>query len=422
METLLDCWESDKRLTCSVGFGRNFFRDRHVVSVAGAARAAIQEILQTQFQNAAEARAFWRQYKGLSQEERWYKVLREASVGQEVPVQVMAAGGQPHTEKMMSFGRGPWMEAARMIVQPSNITGVPSSRYYSSRTLPPGENAKLRGEPLRGKSRPSVAELFVKNADMIAKQAEQLDQSRGVEAIRVGTDLCGIINTWEKAVATGPAQKLMRRAITLWSDQNSFIMSSGHYLARDISRLTRFCVESGDIGALNEYAAWVKTADEEKVEQYAVEVFEPLLRNPTNTAVLTVSEWLFNDTSSPWSKLPWKRSSFHNPLDSDLVKLPAFQKLLARELDKKDVVGSMEYFRPDTISYSLKDFGGGTRGLSWPAGEQPAIGTKVEIRQCDWIAFSLSNAKQIPFFNPFASVEKRDEAIQMAKTYLMNSK
>jgi hypothetical protein len=135
-----------------------------------------------------------------------------------------------------------------------------------------------------------------------------------------------------------------------------------------------------------------------------------------------VSEWLFNDTNSPWSKLPWKRSTFHNPLDSDLVKQPAFHKLLARELDKKDAVGSMEYIRPNTISYNLKDFGGGTRGFPWPTGEPPVIGTKVEIRKCDWIAFSLSNAKQIPFFNPFALVEKRDEAIRNAKTDLMNPK
>jgi hypothetical protein len=97
-----------------------------------------------------------------------------------------------------------------------------------------------------------------------------------------------------------------------------------------------------------------------------------------------------------------------------LVKLPAFHKLLARELDKKEVVGSMEYFRPDTISYSINGSGGGWRGLKMPGGEQPAIGTKVEIRQRDWIAFSLSNAKQIPFFNSFALVEKRDEASSFA--------
>jgi hypothetical protein len=418
VEHLLKCWENDKRLTCSVGFHRDFFRDRHVVPVSSAAKAALQEILQTQFQDAAEARAFWRRYRGLSQEDRWYQVLREETVGQEQSVQTMAAGGQPHAEKMMVFGRGQWMEAARMIVQPNNVAGVPASGFYSSKPLTPGENPKLRGESLHGKRGPSVTELLVKNANSIAEEADKLDQFQGVDAIHVGTELCGIINKWEKSAGAAPAQRLMGRAIALWPNGTTFIMSSGHDLARYIPRLTEIRVEAGDTNALDEYATWMKSADEEKVDQYAVEAFEPLWHNPTNRAILTVSEQLFNDTNSPWSKLPWKRSTFHNPLDSELVTLPAFHKLLARELDKKDVVGSMEYFRPDTISYNLKDFGGGTRGFPWPAGEQPPIGTKVEIRQCDWIAFSLSSAKQIPFFNPFAPLEKRDDAIRNAKMHL----
>ena len=191
VEPLLKCWENDKRLTCSVGFRRDFFRDRHVMPVAGVAKAAVQEILQTQFQNVAEARAFWKQYKGLSQEERWYQVLREDTVVQEQSVQAMAAGAQPHTEKMTVFGRGQWMEAARMIVQPNNVAGVPASGFYSSRPLSPGENAKLRGESLRSKNNPSVTELFVKNANIIADQADHLDQFQGVDAIRVGTELTG---------------------------------------------------------------------------------------------------------------------------------------------------------------------------------------------------------------------------------------
>jgi len=419
---LVSCWENDKRLTCSVGFGRDLFRDRHVLPVASAAKAAMQEILQTQFQTAAEARAFWNQYKGLSQEERWYQVLRDESVAQEQPVQVGYAGGQTHTEKMQVFGRGQWMEAARMIVQPNNISGVLGSGYYRSTPLQPEENVKMRGEVLRSKHSPSVTELLVKQANIVAEQANHLDQFQGVDAIRVGTEVAGIINKWEKPAAAAPARTLVRRAIALWPDSTTFIMSSGHDLARNIPQLTEFRVEGGDTNALDEYVAWVKSADEEKVDEYAVEAFEPLWRNPTNAAVLTVSEWLFNDPASAWSKLPWKRSAFHNPLDSDLVKLPAFRELLLRELDKKDIVGSMEYFRPDTVSYSLKDFGGGTRGFQWPDAEKPAIGTEVEVRQCDWIAWSLSNSKQIPFFNPFAPVEKRDDAIQNAKTELSKSK
>jgi hypothetical protein len=76
VEPLLDCWQKDKRLTWSVEFGRDFFRDRYVLPVANAAKTALQEILQTQFQNSVEARKFWENYEGLSPEERAGAIYR----------------------------------------------------------------------------------------------------------------------------------------------------------------------------------------------------------------------------------------------------------------------------------------------------------------------------------------------------------
>lgn len=51
-------------------------------------------------------------------------------------------------------------------------------------------------------------------------------------------------------------------------------------------------------------------------------------------------------------------------------------------------------------------------------GTPPAQETKSELRWCDWTAWCLSNAKQIPFFNPFAPVGQRDEEIASAKALL----
>ena len=135
---------------------------------------------------------------------------------------------------------------------------------------------------------------------------------------------------------------------------------------------------------------------------------------------MTVSEWLFNDTNSPWSKLPWQRSTFHDPLDSDLVKLPAFRKLLARELENQTVVGSIQWRTGNgqNIIYNLTNRNGGYQ-FTWPDAEIPADGTKVEMRRCDWVAWSLSKSKQISFFNPFAPIEKRDEAIKNSKAELL---
>jgi hypothetical protein len=101
-------------------------------------------------------------------------------------------------------------------------------------------------------------------------------------------------------------------------------------------------VEAGDTNALEEFASWLKSADQEKIDSYAMDAFEPLWRNPDNSNVSKISEWLFNDPVSPWSKLPWKLSGLRNPIESQLTRLPEFRKLLAHELDDHSVIGSMQ--------------------------------------------------------------------------------
>ena len=393
---LIDCLESDKRLTRSVGFSRDFHRDRVVIPVSSAARAALQMILRVQFHTASEFRTYWKQNKGSQIEERWYATLKDNRAGNEQ-----------------------WLQAARSILQPENVSGVPGGSFSSRTPLQPGEKPKFRGEKLRSKKNPSVTELLQKRANSAAEEANKLDQFRGVNAIRTGCEFVAILSTWEKpSAALTPASSLMAHAISLFADRNSFIMSSGHELARYIPQLTQIRVQGGDTNALAEYAGWVRSVSDEKVHSYTLEAFEPLFKNPTDPTTAAVSDWLFNDPTSPWSKLPWKRVSFYKPIESELINVPAFRRLLVREMDKRETMGSMEYFRANTISYNLKEGGSGSRGFLWPESEPPAIGTKIEVRQCDWIAWLLSNAKQIPFFNPFAPVEKRDEEIAKAKAAL----
>lgn len=396
VEPLLECLENDKRLTCSVGFSRDFQRNRIVLSCGSAARAALQMILRVQLRSPSELRAYWKQNKGARIEERWYSTLKDDRAG-----------------------NGPWLQAARNIMQPDNIMGVPGGFFSTTAPIAEGKKPSFRGEILRSKQNPSVTELLLKRAEAAAEQASQLDQSKGVDAISTGSEFVRILSEWEKpSVAVAPARSLVRHAIELWPNETTFIMSSGHDLARFIPQLTQVRVLGGDTNALVEYAEWVKSASEEKVESYALEAFDPLLKSPHHPTVVSLTDWLFNDPASPWSKLPWQRASFCKPIESDLIKLPPFRRLLLRELAKREKAGSMQYFAPNTVSYELKEFGGGSRGFPWPEAERPALGTKVEVRRCDWIAWSLSNAKRIPFFNPFTPIEKRDEAIKNTKALL----
>ena len=100
VEPLLACMENDKRLTCSVSFGRDFFRSRNLIPVSSAAKSALQQIMHAQFQSVAEIRAYWQKNKGLKLEDRWYQTLKDDQ-----------AGGDR------------WKEAAQNVTQPENITG-----------------------------------------------------------------------------------------------------------------------------------------------------------------------------------------------------------------------------------------------------------------------------------------------------------
>jgi hypothetical protein len=142
-----------------------------------------------------------------------------------------------------------------------------------------------------------------------------------------------------------------------------------------------------------------------------------MLEFPTNEVLDAAAEAMFADTNSAWGALPWK-GDFHPgnaAVESDLVHVPAFRLLLARELAKTNVCGSFTWHASGMLGYqnTVLGEGGGRSDLSFE-GQPPADETTVESRWCDWIAVRLSIAKQIPFFNPFAPAEKRDEQIRSA--------
>ena len=60
----------------------------------------------------------------------------------------------------------------------------------------------------------------------------------------------------------------------------------------------------------------------------------------------------------------------------------------------------------------------GSRLLALPETERPPNGANAELRWCDWIAWSLLNAKQIPAFNSFAPIEERDAVLGETKLML----
>lgn len=84
MPALLDVIENDDRLTRSVGFWRDFFRQRHVETVRSAARCAVAAILgvpNTYYWPVARLRRFWKESAAHTKAERLMKILTDPNSG-----------------------------------------------------------------------------------------------------------------------------------------------------------------------------------------------------------------------------------------------------------------------------------------------------------------------------------------------------
>lgn len=388
VEPLLDCAEKDVRLTESVGFGRDFFRRRKVISVSNAAVGILRIILQADFPGGApEMRAYWNEYKGLSLEDRCYAILQDDTAN------------------------GRWLEAAQNITRPENVTIL---GYGLSRTSPAPASAPIRlaGEILRAKQNPSVTTLLRHRAlDLPANNPESYDLAR---ACQMGLALAA----WDPVQAREVNQTLVHRA---WMA----VQYSGAPLGLEISRLCLACAKAGDFEPLQDYAAWLKTTSPEQLKFQTMECLEPLCRFFTNVTLAQVADALFDNNRSPWAALPWNGLGFDDPVQSDLVQVPAFRRLLVRELGKTNASGEFTFEGKAAdgcmIGFSM-DNTRGSRLVSPFDAPLPAAGATCQFRWCDWIAWDLSNSKQIDFFNPFAPIEERNKQIAEAKTRLMHQK
>jgi len=194
---------------------------------------------------------------------------------------------------------------------------------------------------------------------------------------------------------------------------------SGQQLGNYITQLSLVRADTGDQQAFDDYAEWIVTTTPEQLGFSRPDCLEPLKKFPTNQVLQSAAEKIFAQTNSVWSRLPWKDNRGGGAVDSDLVAVSAYRVLLGRELEKTNYCGNISWAgNHNYLNYNLTNFQSGGFQFEIPKELQPTNGAVAEIRWCDWIAMSLSNGKYIPLFNPFAPVEKRDEAMAKAKEML----
>lgn len=385
---LIECLATDQRVTRSVSFGWNFERGRNLIPVSDAARAALRVILQTDLPTAAAWRTYWERFHGMRIEERWFTILQDDRAGM-----------------------GGWLEAANCITRPTNFSVLRHS--YARALLPAATNSAvpLSGEWLRGKVHPSVSEVLARRAlEIVPTNAARYDFATACE---IGLSLA----RWDLSAAGPVATELVRRHRVLmeysepsqkdWQQQR---------LGTLIAALTCVRARAGEPAPFAEYADWLKITTPENISSYLEQCLAPLLEFPTDLTIQAVADQLFVATNSPWGRLPWKGVGFRNPLESNLVQLPAFRQLLARELDVKTICGTVAWRGPETISFQLTNAANlsGSRTLTLAEADRPADGASIELRWCDWVAFSLAQVRQIPPFNPFAPQEQRDRLTREA--------
>ncbi len=411
VEPLLKCLEDDTRLTRSVHFHRDFFTHRSLIGVHEAAYVALSGILQTSFfgvastgddlsgrgaggrrATAAALPAVWSKFKGVPLEERWFKVLADDTASPDE-----------------------WLQAAGNIVQPVDVSVSPSSMIGGWVTVPnraPGEKPKLRGEALRAKKDPSVAELMGKRMETVRSSGEP--GSRAVWSIGKACTLANDLYHWDENAAVPYLRRMVQvcRDYLAGNDAGSSRASAVGELGREIARLTRLRVQAGDAAGLDAYAAWIAGVRPDTEQFSSKELLRPMWENPDQPAVAAAVESMFTDENSPWLRKFLRASNTHDLAETPLLGVDGFRKRLLVELTDIEKAGSIKIRQDGGELVQVDGAWSGAEGVG-PEGDplSPEPGTESPFRVCDYYAWLLSRVNGMPCCQPYWPEARRDKAV-----------
>jgi hypothetical protein len=409
VEPLLAVLESDTRLTRSVHFWRDFAHHRSLLSVGEAAYVALSGILDASFfgpgstgddlsahglegrkRVAGEIRAYWERWRGVSTEERWFRVL----ASDDLPAQR-------------------WLEAAGNIARPENVTVVPSSMVWSSTvTTSAATPPALRGEKLRSKTGPSVTELMASRVETLAGRPDGMAEA---------SEMALLLHTWDAKGSLPAVQKQMERCLAA--------MIGGPHAdhvkyGRALAALAEARAAEGDRTAHDEYAAWIaplKPADFGTSAYDLQPVLAPMARFPGDPAVVRASTAMFAAAGSPWGSLTRGPAAnvwgIRELAGSDLLRVAAFRDVVARGLSDRSKMGTLKITSHGGVSIALDN--GGSIGTGVDGNETPPPeGTNFVVRGCDMVAWEVAKREHAPAFRIYWSQPRRDAAIAELVTFV----
>ena len=414
VEPLIDCVEKDRRLTRSIddggGRGAGSGRFDRVIGVEEPAIAALKGILKVrdQFPSldlpnvnaspvgpkvsreelAAFLRTYWKQNKDRSLPERWYALLADDQTRPEV-----------------------WAEVAENLVRPESQPVVVYGLLMNVVARGPIETDPLRGEPLRGKTNPSISDLMVKRLD----QVSQNETGRETRLLHVAQKLSAALVAWD---GKNQIDVLQRRCEELRNSIAAEDASLGLTSLLDLLALFRQRLESGDKRALTEYAEWLRGADAKKLSElggsYGAFFLAPLWRYPSDPDIAALTQWVFIDPASPWSRgdsaggPSWLVTSIRTPL----MTVPAFRQRVEGALGNMENFGRVEITENNVLVHS------GYGGSAKTDPEVPPTGFTQDLRVCDQVACALSQIPGAPRCEPYWPLERRNQAVAEATEFL----
>ena len=417
VEPLLNTLENDERLTRSVSFGRNFFRDRHLISVAETADAALTDLLRVRFQGyddngeplsrarrAQQIRVYWQKMGDKSPAERFYATLQDDRAG---------------TDQ--------WMQAAANLVQPTDVES-----HGGWTTIPdrkPNQKIELRGEKLRDGRAPSVAQLLAKRSDDIA--AIRTGSSNDVFLFINAAEMALALADWDKTEALPVLTRRLARAYSIGAQPNDILLISGNPAERFggiIAKMTLARARAGDVAAYDEYAKWITHADL-NFSFGAEDLQKPLIQGAARPSIGRAIEYLFNDPKSPWSNIfaplngSWRREFWSSPL----ALTRGFRKQALRGLSDKSAGGTIIFNARkdwDSQTEAQIEYAGSSISFRGSAGDAatPPPGQKRAFRVCDAWAYFYAQNQGGPKIQLFWPQPKRDAAVAACRRWLTSKK
>ncbi len=413
VEPLIECYETDERLTRSVSFHRDFFTHRNLIPVHDAAFVALGAILETrtfregiatsderltekEFRTrvAAKIRKLWASTGNLSKEERWFLSL---------------ADDQANKKQ--------WLEAAYHITTPNDVQT--DGQWVSIPHRKNGVVPPMKGESLRSKSNRSVAELLAQRSDEIAtsSRANENSTARNYE-YEDAAKMAIFLAKWDAKVCLPTLKRRMDDCLREMQPGQMQTYAVKH-LAQPLGRLMKECLKAGDSEKLTQYYQWLETTPVEllmDVHPNTEQMFAPLWLRPDLPESREHAEKLFNSPGSPWNPLHRSQSrggGFQGEalVSSPLLSVPAFRQQVLRNLSNAENQGTLTVKENMvSIKTDTRTMGVGLASLVDP--DLPEPGVKQEFRRCDFYAWRLAQLHGAPAFQLYWPMEKRDESLK----------